>query len=146
MEIFEILLVLIALFCPWFLWHSIRDPMLEIRRINRCSVEATAEIQSWSAQEYSEESTQYTPTIRYSHNGHDYEAEFWKGAVTRYQKKHQLSADSMTIFVDPDDPASITPGNKSRAIFKEIESCVFVCGISLFFLGMGILIVYTWIH
>jgi len=141
MGFMDILLLVLGLVSPWFLWHAITNTISDVRRIRRCSVETTAQILSWRIAEDSDHPTEYTPTIRYSFRNQVYEVEFWQGTITKYQKERDYTDDTMTILVDPDDPANIIPGNKSRTIYRSIESSIVVFGISLFFFLIGILFV-----
>lgn len=140
MDFIEILLILIGLICPWFCWHSVRDTIEAARRIKRCTVEATAEILSWRIQEDSDNPTECTPTIRYSFRDQVYQVEFRQGIITRYQKERDYTGDTMTIFIDPDDAANITPENKFRTFLGLIEGCIFGCGIALFFFFLAVLL------
>ena len=137
MEFAEILILVIGLVSPWFLWKAMRNTISDVCLIKRCTVETRAEILSWRIEEDSDNPTTYTPTIRYSFRNQVYEVEFWKGTITKYQKERSYTGDTMTILVDPDDPANITPENKCRTIYRSIENSMVVSFISLFFFLIG---------
>jgi len=117
--------ILFGLTCPYFLWKNIKNTVEAIRQIRRCTMQATAKIQSWRITEDSDNPTACTPTLCYTCNGHVYETEFWNGTITKYQAKRDYTDnDTMIIFVDPNNPTNICLGNRKRAVFRELESCV----------------------
>jgi len=133
MGITELLLILAGAAGLWVLCGAIKNTIAEVRTVRCCCIEATAEILSWRVEEDSDNPTRYIPTIRYAHHGRMYETEFRDAAVTGYQKEREYSGDTMTIFLDRENPAVITPGNKRRTICRCAGNCIAVAGVALFF-------------
>ena len=144
MDFVNVLLILIGLVISlWVLWRSIINTISELRMIKRCSVATNAEILSWRLEEDSDNPTKCTPTIRYSLNDHVYEVEFWNGTVTLYQKKHHYTDDTMMIWIDPKDPTSAIPEQKSYYVYRTVESAIVVGGMAMFFSMLAAIILYA---
>lgn len=127
----EFWIILLGIAGLWFLYIAVKNIIDTIRIVKRCSEKVTADILFWTEEEDSDNPTRYIPTIRYSHGGQSYETFYLDGALTWYQKKHRDTGDTLTIFLDPENPATITPEHKRRSMLQSIGLCICI-GIAVF--------------
>lgn len=111
----------------------IRSSIEEVRHFRRCSVIVSAQVLSWRIEEDSDNPTMCIPTIRYSWKDQVYETEWLDGAVTRYQKEHDFTGDTMRIYLNPEAPTAIAPEDKLRRMIGRIGVGMVVCVFSLIF-------------
>ena len=135
----------LLLFLAYSSLPSLKRAIADARRNLRCSSKVQAEIISWNITEFSDDPDRYTPRIRYIWNDQIYETEVKQVDITAYQKKHDYPDDTMTIFVEPDDPTSLVPQTQKHetytsAILKAILDSIGACFLSLFFLFFAVLI------
>lgn len=132
MDFIEILFILAGLAFPLLCLRCVKTVAATIRQVRACTVNTEAEILSWRIETDSDNPTQCTPTIRYSSGGHIYEVEFRNGTVTQYQKDHYFAGDTMTVWIDPENPTSVIPERKGRFLLRSISDTLCIFGIGLF--------------